>query len=82
MTTIIAEWVNQMKTREEIITSMCYTYRHDYGLVKEADPGGYTFPLESGMTQSERTTLWNTMAQIFDNDIKPILEYYEKANPS
>jgi hypothetical protein len=71
-----------MKTREEIITSMCYTYRHDYGLVKEADPGGYIFPLESGMTQSERTALWNTMAQIFDNDIKPILEYYEKANPS
>lgn len=81
-TTIIAEWANQMKTREEIITSMCYTYRHDYGLIKEADPGGYTFPLESGMTQSERTALWNTMAQIFDNDIKPILEYYEKANPS
>ena len=69
-----------MKTREEIITSMCYTYRHDYGLVKHADPGGYSFPLESGMTQEERTLLWNQMAQIYDNDIKPIIEHYENAD--
>lgn len=54
-------------TREQIITSMCYTYRHDYGLDrKDTDPTWV-----AGMTQSERQSLWDTMAQIFDNDIKP-----------
>ena len=64
-----------MKTRDEIITSMCYTYRHDYGLVKESDPCGYSFPLQSGMTEIERHALWNQMAQIFDNDIAPNMEF-------
>jgi len=64
-----------MKTREQIITSMCYTYRHDYGIVKQEDPGGYNFPSLSGMTEVERKSLWNTMAQIFDNDIMPNMEF-------
>lgn len=64
-----------MKNRVDIITSMCYTYRHDYGLVKEADPGGYTFPGLAGMTQQEREFLWQQMAQIFDNDIAPHMEF-------
>lgn len=55
-----------MKTREEIITGMCYTWRHDYGLVK-------TDFLSAGMTEDERYFLWNQMAQVFDNDILPIL---------
>jgi hypothetical protein len=59
-----------MKTREEVITSMCYTYRHDYGLDR---PRG-TF-VGSGMSQSERESLWNQMAQIFDNDILPYMEF-------
>jgi len=51
-----------MKTKEEIITGMCYTYRHDYGLRKSSDPGGYTFPFEAGMTEQEAIMLykqWN-----------------------
>ena len=64
-----------MKTREQIISSMCYTYRHDYGLIKQADPGGYAFPLESGMTEEQRLALWNSMAQIFDNDIAPYMDF-------
>lgn len=64
-----------MKTREQIITSMCYTYRHDYGLIKEPDPGGYTFPGIAGMTETERKALWMTMAQIFDNDIAPHMDF-------
>ena len=68
-----------MKTREEIITSMCYTWRHDYGLLKEADPGGYTFPgITAGMTRDEQQSLWQQMAQIFDNDIAPELEAYQQ----
>jgi len=54
-------------TREQIITDMCYTYRHDYGLDRNAkDP-----PWLSGMTDSERAGLWKTMAQIYDNNIAP-----------
>jgi len=64
-----------MKTREQIITSMCYTWRHDYGLHKEPDPGGYTFPGIAGMTQAERDSLWRQMAQLFDNDISPHMEF-------
>lgn len=64
-----------MKTREEIITSMCYTCRHDYGLLKEEDPGGYTFPGIAGMTREEQQSLWQQMAQIFDNDIAPHMEF-------
>jgi hypothetical protein len=57
-----------MKTREEIINSMCYTWRHDFGLEKDHDS------LSSGMTAMERVLLWNAMAQIFDNDISPLLD--------
>jgi hypothetical protein len=67
-----------MKTREQIITSMCYTWRHDYGLLKEADPGGYMFPGIAGMTREEQQSLWQQMAQLFDNDIAPELEAYQQ----
>lgn len=63
----------EMKTRDEIITSMCYTYRHDYGLNKDPnDP-----PWVSGMTELERKGLWLTMSQIFDNDIVPYMKMKE-----
>ncbi len=56
---------------------MCYTYRHDYGLDKQPDDA----PWVAGMTQSQRDGLWRTMAQIFDNDIAPIMKEIEgKAN--
>jgi hypothetical protein len=61
-----------MKTREQIITSMCYTIRHDYGLGQPVDS---MFPLESGLTDRERLALWNQMAQIFDNNIAPYMEF-------
>jgi CRISPR/Cas system type I-B associated protein Csh2 (Cas7 group RAMP superfamily) len=67
-----------MRTREQIITSMCYTYRHDYGIDKgiREFAGNITLShhLSSGMYQEERESLWNTMAQIFDNDIAPYME--------
>lgn len=62
-----------MKTREQIINSMCYTYRHDYGLTITEDVRMYT--LNSGVTETERKAIWNTMAQIFDNDIAPYMEF-------
>ncbi len=63
-----------MKTREEIITSMCYTYRHDYGLDKSVGTG-FADIISSGMTEGERALLWNQMSQIFDNDIAPYMEF-------
>ena len=60
-----------MKTREDIITSMCFTSRHDYGL----DPDDSS--ISSGMSHSERAALWNHMAQIFDNDIEPYMVFKE-----
>ena len=60
-----------MKTREEIITSMCMTYRHDFGLDKHPDDAAWV----SGMTGSQRKALWNQMAQIFDNDILPYMQF-------
>lgn len=60
-------------TREEIINNMCLTYRHDYGLTISEDDKMYT--LNSGVTELERKGIWNTMAQIFDNDIAPYMEF-------
>lgn len=63
-----------MKSREQLIESMCFTMRHDYGLDKIYS---YDFPT-AGMNNDERQALWNQMAQIFDNDIAPELEDYRR----
>lgn len=62
--------IPKVKTRDEIITDMCYTYRHDYGLNRSDDDP----PWVAGMTENERKGLWQTMAQIFDNNIAPYME--------
>jgi hypothetical protein len=63
-----------MKNRLQIITSMCYTFRHDYGLRKGgSEPHGGMF--EHGITDEEAKEIWNQMAQIFDNDIVPHMEF-------
>ena len=62
-----------MKTREDIIISMCMTTRHDFGLVKNTGEFG-PYPFPSGMTETEREALYRQMAQIFDNDIAPYME--------
>jgi hypothetical protein len=63
-----------MKTREAIITSMCHTWRHDYGLerMEHDGPGGL---ISMGLTKEQREQLWQQMAQIFDNDIAPNMEF-------
>ena len=62
-----------MVTREQIINSMCFTYRHDYGLTISEDDKMYT--LNSGVTETERKAIWITMAQIFDHDIAPYMDF-------
>jgi hypothetical protein len=63
-----------MKNRLQIITSMCYTFRHDYGLRKgRSEPhNGW---LGAGMSDDEAKALWNQMAQLFDNDIAPHMDF-------
>lgn len=63
-----------MKTREQIITSMCMTFRHDYGLEK-SEGDNFSSKLSSGTTQVEREFLWKQMSQIFDNDIAPHMKF-------
>ena len=59
--------MNITKDRLDIINDMCYTTRHDYGLVKlEGSP-----EWESGMTPSEQRYLFMQMAQLFDTCIAP-----------
>lgn len=60
-------------TREQIIHNMCMTFRHDYGLRISEDDKMYT--LMSGMTEAEARSLHRDMAQIFDNDIAPYMEF-------
>jgi hypothetical protein len=68
-----------MRTREQVITNMCYTYRHDYGIVKDPEYKHHvselTYSMSSGMYQWERDQLWEQMSQIFDNDIAPHMEF-------
>ena len=55
---------------ETIITSMCYTMRHDFGLTKP-----HNHFLSPPMTEEDRKHLWKQMAQVFDNDIAPVMEF-------
>lgn len=63
-----------MKTKEEIVHSMCMTYRHDYGLRKQSGEPTWT----TGMTEEDAKMLYKTMEQIYDNDIAPIILHYER----
>lgn len=44
--------------RKKIVTGMCFTWRHDYGL----------------MEAREKETLYACMDQVFEHDIKPLLD--------
>jgi len=48
--------------------------RHDYGLDKSIGTG-FADIISSGMTKDEQQAMWNQMAQIFDNDINPYMEF-------
>ena len=65
-------------TRENIINSMCLTFRHDYGFVITEDDRMYS--LAAGITEREREALFSTMAQIFDHHFATELEDYRKIN--
>lgn len=62
-----------MSSREQVIESMCLTWRHDFNLEKN------NF---CGMTEDEREVLRARMAQIFDNDIAPHMEFRKEPRKS
>ncbi len=57
------------ETREEIITSMCYTWDHGFGLVKDPTIEGIQFT--GGYTDADRDALWDRMAQLYDHHVAP-----------
>jgi len=59
-------------TREDIINSMCLTFRHDYNLVITEDDRMYS--LAAGMTEREHEALFNIMEQIFNRNINRFLD--------
>ena len=61
-------------TPEQVILSMCMTYRHDFGLDRKPDDA----PWCSGMTSQEREGLIRTMTQIYNNDIAPYMDFKKK----
>ncbi len=60
-----------MSSREQIINEMCFTKRHDFGIVKDKQSPAW----ECGLTIEERDFLWREMAQLFDNCILPHMAY-------
>ena len=62
------------KTKEEIIHDMCMTYRHDYGLDRNPNDPKWL----AGMTPEERMGLYKTMEKIYEHNIEPIIEHYNK----
>lgn len=61
-------------TREGIITNMCYTWDHSFGLTRDPDSPDVIDNMV-GYTDDECKSLWDQMAQIFDNDILPVMEF-------
>lgn len=66
-------------TREGIITNMCYTWDHAFGINKDPDSDDVLNNL-MGYTAGEREFLWNNMAQIYDNDIAPFMKSVYNTN--
>jgi hypothetical protein len=69
--------IQKSLNREQIITEMCYTMHHDYGIIKDTETGrakGQFYDhLSSGMTVADREFLWKQMAQLFDNCVSPYM---------
>jgi hypothetical protein len=69
-----------MIDKYKIITDMCYTMRHDYGLDKHPDDLGFAFSISSGMTDDERRALFRQMEQLYNHHIQPLVDMIEDTN--
>jgi hypothetical protein len=59
-----------MKSKEEVIYSMCLTYRPDYEIRKNIDDP----PWILGMTETEAKMLYKVMEALYNDDIEPLLK--------
>ena len=59
-----------MKSKEEVIYSMCLTYRPDYKIRKMSDDPPWTL----GMTEHEAKMLYKIMEALYNDDIEPLLK--------
>jgi hypothetical protein len=57
------------ETKDDIVTSMCYTWDHAFGLDKDPEIEGIQFT--GGYTPEERRALWNQMSQLYDHHVAP-----------
>lgn len=57
--------------RHRIVTDMCFTYRHDYGLEV---PDGADLVHTCGMTRVEREALYKRMDQLYNHYISDLVE--------
>ena len=63
--------------RAAIVHGMCMTWRHDYGLTKreeDRESMGFAWEAMCGMTRDEQQFLYSKMDQVFQHNIKPLLE--------
>jgi hypothetical protein len=59
-----------MKSKEEVIYSMCVLYRSDYDIKKnEGDPSWIL-----GMTDFEAKMLYKIMESLYNDDLEPLLQ--------
>ena len=57
--------------RHKIVTNMCFTTRHDYGL-DQVDTGERSFAM-SGMNRQQQEALYRHMDQLYDHHIHPLM---------
>lgn len=55
--------------KHKIVTDMCFTLRHDYGLHRDE-----TDTPTCGMTEREREALYNSMSQVYDHHIAQLVD--------
>ena len=61
--------------RTQIITDMCMTVRHDYGIqIEDEERVGFVGQLAAGMRSADRKALFSQMAQLYEHHIAPILK--------
>ena len=75
----MTEYPKNNSTREGIITNMCYTWDHAFGVTRDADSPD-VIDNYMGYTTEERDFFWRQMAQIYDNDIAPFMRSTFRTN--
>lgn len=60
--------------RVAIVNDMCSTWRHDYNLIITEDQRTVHGKILGGMTPRERSGMFAMMNQVFEHNVKPVLD--------